>query len=407
MVYVAQQMKERKMDIPLLIGGATTSVAHTAVKIIPEYDRGVIHVNDASKSVGVVSTLIGTRKEEYLTEISESYTKIRDGYLGRKKENVVLSLEEARKNKLKLDFAPIKPNQLGIKVIYPTIDEIVPYIDWTPFFKTWELRGVYPKIFEDEYVGTLAKQMFDEAQVMLRKIKDEKHDELKIIYGLFKANSFDDDRIQLYNEDGSYLAIFESLRQQTIHKKQEPNLSLSDFIAPKEIGIEDYIGCFAVTSGSKLETLAKFYQDNLDDYNSILVKAIADRLAEALAEYIHLKVRTEIWGYASEESLAISELIKEKYVGIRPAPGYPASPDHLEKNTIFDILQVEEKIGITLTESLAMYPAAAVCGVFFAHPEAKYFGLGRIGKDQVEDFAKRKNIEFKLAEKWLSPSLAY
>ncbi|MFA9290233.1 MAG: methionine synthase [Solirubrobacteraceae bacterium] len=407
MVYVAQQMKERKMDIPLLIGGATTSVAHTAVKIIPEYDRGVIHVNDASKSVGVVSNLIGEKKESLLQEISESYTKIRDGYLGRKKENVVLTIEKARENKLKLEFNPVKPNELGIKVLHPTLDEIIPFIDWTPFFKTWELRGVYPKIFEDVYVGELAKQMFEEAQLMLDIIKKEKHDDLKIIYGLFKANTFNDDQIKLYNEDGTELTVFQTLRQQTIHKKKEPNLSLSDFIAPVESGIEDYIGCFAVTSGSKLETFAKFYQDNLDDYNSILVKAIADRLAEALAEYIHLKVRKEIWGYEPKEDLTVTELIKEKYVGIRPAPGYPASPDHLEKNTIWDILKPDEEIGVILTESLAMYPAAAVCGIFFAHPEAKYFGLGRIGKDQVEDFAKRKNIEFKLAEKWLSPSLAY
>ena len=407
MVYVARAMKERKMEIPLLIGGATTSVAHTAVKIIPEYEHGVIHVNDASKSVGVVSALIGENKIPFLQEISENYTKIREGYLSRKKDNVVLSIDQARKNKLQLEFSPIKPKKLGIHLFKPSIDEVIPFIDWTPFFKTWELRGVYPKIFEDKFVGEEAKKLFDDAQKMLEKVTLENTADLKAIYGLFKANTIDDDRIQLYDEAGKELSIFETLRQQTIKKEGEPNFSLSDFVAPKESGIDDYMGCFAVTSGSKFDELAKEYEKNLDDYNSILVKAIADRLAEALAEYLHLKIRKEFWGYAAQEELTTNELIKEKYQGIRPAPGYPASPDHLEKTTIFNLLEVEEKIGIILTESLAMLPASAVSGYFFAHPESRYFGVGRIGKDQVEDFAKRKNIDFAFAEKWLSPSLAY
>ncbi len=407
MVYVAQQMKERNMNLPLLIGGATTSLAHTSVKIAPQYQYGVIHVNDASKSVGVVSALIGEKKGEYLDEINKEYTKIRDGYLNRKKDIIILPIEQARKNKMLLEFAPIKPKQLGVFVITPTIEEIIPFIDWTPFFRTWELRGNYPKIFEDVYVGELAKQMFEDAQEMLTKIKKDKVADLKAVYGLFKANTFNDDQIQLYDEAGEELAVFESLRQQNIKKAGEPNYSLSDFIAPKDSNIEDYIGCFAVTSGAKFEEYAKKYQDDLDDYNSILVKAIADRLAEALAEYLHLKIRTDFWGYITNEKLSTEEIIKEKYQGIRPAPGYPASPDHLEKNTIWELLQVEEKIDIRLTESLAMYPAASVSGCFFAHPKSKYFGVGRIGKDQVKDFAGRKKIELKLAEKWLNPWLAY
>jgi len=408
MVHVAKEMKRQNLNIPLMIGGATTSKAHTAVKISPEYEKS-IHVLDASRSVTVCQKLIGQQQTELLVELQTEYTKIREGFMSRAVTKDYLTIEEARANKLKLDFeenAPFKPNQLGLFTHAATVTELKDYIDWTPFFQTWDLHGKFPAILEDEIIGTNAKELYEDALVMLKRIETEKLAQPKAVFGLFKANTVNDDTIQLSDENGNKIDKFYTLRQQSKKSKDTPNLSIADFIAPKDSGIEDYIGAFAVTAGEEIEDFAKSFQDNLDDYNSILVKAIADRLAEAYAEYLHKEVRTKYWGYASHENLGNSELIAEKYKGIRPAPGYPACPDHLEKQTIFKILDVEKKAGIHLTSSLAMYPVSSVSGYYFGNPKAKYFGVGKIKSDQVEDFAQRKGISVEEAERWLSPNLA-
>ena len=408
MVHVAKEMKRLDFDIPLMIGGATTSKAHTAVKIAPEYDK-VIHVLDASRSVTVCQKLIGNQQAELFSETQTDYTKIREGFLNRAVAKDYLTIEEARANKLKLDFkenAPFKPNQLGVFTHTATVTDLKNYIDWTPFFQTWDLHGKFPAILEDEVVGTNAKELYIDALAMLNKIEAENLAKPKAVFGLFKANTINDDTIELADEHGTKIDEFYTLRQQSKKSKDAPNLSIADFIAPKDSGIEDYIGSFAVTAGTEIEDFAKSFQDNLDDYNSILVKAIADRLAEAYAEFLHQEVRTKYWGYAAEENLENSELIAGKYKGIRPAPGYPACPDHLEKQTIFKILDVENNAGIQLTSSLAMYPVSSVSGYYFGNPKAKYFGVGKIKMDQVEDFAQRKGITIEEAERWLSPNLA-
>ena len=408
MVYLAKEMDKLNIKIPVMIGGATTSRAHTAVKIAPEYKETVVHVNDASRAVTVATHLLQPdTKVTYAKSLREEYDSLRDGYLNRSREKNFLSIEEARKNKFKIDwntFEPIKPNFIGTKTIEVALSELVDFIDWTPFFQSWELYGKFPAILTDEIVGEQATHLFEDAQKMLSQIVSEKWFTAKGILGIFPANAINDDDIELVTSSG--VEKFLSLRQQSQKTAGAPNIALADFIAPKEIGKQDYIGCFCVTTGFGVDEKASEFEKQLDDYNSILVKALGDRLAESFAEYLHLKVRKEIWGYASDEVLSNDELIKEQYKGIRPAPGYPACPDHLEKPTIWKLLNVEQEIGVKLTESMAMWPAASVSGYYFANPESKYFGLGKIKKDQLEDYAKRRNISVELAEKWLSPNLA-
>ena len=408
MVYLAKEMDKLNIKIPIMIGGATTSRAHTAVKIAPEYKETVVHVNDASRAVTVATHLLQPdTKVTYAKSLREEYDSLREGYLNRSREKNFLSIEEARKNKFKIDwenYEPIKPNFIGTKTIEVELSELVDFIDWTPFFQSWELYGKFPAILIDEIVGEQATHLFEDAQKMLSQIVKDKWFTAKGILGIFPANTINHDDVELVISSG--VEKFLTLRQQSQKTAGAPNIALADFIAPKEIGKQDYVGCFCVTTGFGVDEKASEFEKQLDDYNSILVKALGDRLAEAFAEYLHLKVRKEIWGYASDEVLSNEELIKEKYKGIRPAPGYPACPDHLEKPTIWKLLNVEQEIGVKLTESMAMWPAASVSGYYFANPESKYFGLGKIKKDQLEDYAKRRNISVEQAEKWLSPNLA-
>ena len=410
MVFLAKELNRLKLNIPLLIGGATTSKAHTAVKIFPELDSPVVHVNDASRAVGVASNLISKDlKEDYWNSIKKEYSDFREKFLNKKSEKRYVDYDFAKKNKFQINFSiekPVKPKELGVHIIDEiSLEELVPYIDWSPFFNSWGLHGKYPDIFEYELTGKQAKDLFEDGQKMLKKILNEKSLKAKAIYGLFPANSVGDD-IEVYNEDKSKtLAKFLTLRQQLKKKEGNPNFALSDFIAPKSSNIDDYIGCFCVTTGFGSDELSKKYEDKIDDYNSIMVKALADRLAEAYAEYLHQLIRKEKWGYSQNEKLDNNELIKESYQGIRPAPGYPACPDHLEKTTIWELLNVEKAIGVKLTESLAMWPASSVSGYYFASKEAKYFGLGNINQDQLEDYASRRNISVEKAQKWLSPNL--
>ncbi|WP_318580796.1 vitamin B12 dependent-methionine synthase activation domain-containing protein [Flavobacterium columnare] len=559
MVYLAKELDKLNIKIPVMIGGATTSRAHTAVKIAPEYQSTVVHVNDASRAVTVASNLLQEEvKDEYARALREEYDALRDGYLNRSREKNFLSIEEARKNKFQIDwnaFEPVKPNFIGTKAIDVELSELVSYIDWTPFFQSWELYGKYPAILTDEVVGEQATNLFLDAQNMLEKIISEKWFTAKGILGIFPANTVNDDDIEvsplaptraeanwrsnggtpnvvskqfwetanpmLYEElkskskemrnqpteaekmlwnvlsnkgidgfkfrrqhiigqyivdfvcleknliievDGSIhntqeqiehdkmrnewleskgfevirftntevlthlfetvekirqrlssklivpplgaRGLFLTLRQQSVKTAGAPNIALADFIAPKESGKQDYMGCFCVTTGFGVDEKAKEYEQQLDDYNSILVKALGDRFAEAFAEYLHEKVRKEIWGYASDENLTNEELIKESYKGIRPAPGYPACPDHLEKPTIWKLLEVENQIGVKLTESMAMWPASSVSGYYFANPQSKYFGLGKIKEDQVCDYAKRRGISVEEATKWLAPNIS-
>ena len=410
MVFLAKELNRLKLNIPLLIGGATTSKAHTAVKIFPELSSPVVHVNDASRAVGVASNLINKDlKEDYWNGIKKEYSEFRERFLNKKSEKRYVDYDFAKKNKFKIDFnkeKPFTPNELGVQIINEiSLETLVPYIDWSPFFNSWGLHGKYPDIFDYELTGKQAKELFNDGQVMLNKILKEKSLTAKAIFGLFPANSVGDD-IEVYNSDRSKtLTKFLTLRQQLKKKEGEPNIALSDFISPKDSGIEDYIGCFCVSTGFGSDELAKEYEDKIDDYSSIMVKALADRLAEAYAEYLHKLVRNEKWGYSFDENLDNSELIKESYQGIRPAPGYPACPDHLEKTSIWELLNVEKAIGVKLTESLAMWPASSVSGYYFASNKAKYFGLGNINSDQLEDYAKRRNISIEKAKKWLSPNL--
>ena len=410
MVFLAQELKRLNINIPLLIGGATTSKAHTAVKIFPEIDSPVVHVNDASRAVGVASNLISKDlKEDYWKEISKDYTEFRERFLNKKSEKRYIEYKTAKNNNLIIDFdkyKPSVPNQLGIEIIEEiSLETLVPYIDWSPFFNTWGLHGKYPDIFDYDLTGKQARELFEDGQVMLKKILKEKSLKAKAIFGLFPANSVGDD-IEVYDQEKTKtLAKFLTLRQQLKKKEGEPNIALSDFIAPKDSQIEDYIGCFCVSTGFGSDELSKAYEDKIDDYSSIMVKAIADRLAEAYAEYLHKEIRTNKWGYVRNEDLDNKELIKESYKGIRPAPGYPACPDHLEKETIWKLLDVENAIGVKLTESLAMWPASSVSGYYFANEKSKYFGLGNINEDQLIDYAKRKNIDIEKARKWLSPNL--
>jgi 5-methyltetrahydrofolate--homocysteine methyltransferase len=410
MVYLAKELDKLNIKIPIMIGGATTSRAHTAVKIAPEYKQTVVHVNDASRAVTVASNLLQNEtKEGYAKAIREEYDTLREGYLNRSRDKNYLSIEEARKNKLQLDwnnFNPVKPNFIGTKTIAVELSELVDFIDWTPFFQSWELHGKYPAILKDEVVGEQATNLFEDAQKMLSQIVSEKWLTAKGILGIFPANTINDDDIILPNpSEGGAIKLL-TLRQQSQKTAGAPNIALADFIAPKDSGKQDYIGCFCVTTGFGVDEKAMEFEKQLDDYNSILVKALGDRLAEAFAEYLHLKVRKEIWGYASDEHLSNQDLINEEYKGIRPAPGYPACPDHLEKPTIWKLLNVEHEIGVMLTESMAMCPASSVSGYYFANPESKYFGLGKIKEDQVIDYAKRRGIATEMATKWLAPNIA-
>lgn len=410
MVYIASELERQNLDFPLLIGGATTSKAHTAVKIDLKYKNAVVHVNDASRAVNVVSSLLGDRNKEYVSDLKSDYSEFREKFLNRQVDKDYVSIEDARKDKFKIDWENeeiFTPNQLGIQIFEnQDLRELLPFIDWSPFFRSWDLHGKYPNILEDEVVGAQAKELFKDAQVILKRILDEKLLTAKAIFGIFKANSNETDDILIFDENNEQKVKFLTLRQQAQRSKGKDYLALSDFIAPQSSGKTDYMGAFCVTTGFGTDELAEEYEKANDDYNAIMVKALADRFAEAYAEFLHKKVRTEYWGYANQENLSNEELIAEKYKGIRPAPGYPACPDHLEKHAIWDLLKVEEEIGVYLTESLAMFPTAAVSGYYFGSPHAKYFGLGKIAEDQLKDYAERKGISLQEAKKWLSPNLA-
>jgi 5-methyltetrahydrofolate--homocysteine methyltransferase len=411
MVTVAKEMEKAGLSIPLLIGGATTSRIHTAVKIDEHYKRGqAVHVLDASRAVTVAGKLLGEEKDTYIKDIQDEYARMREHHSKKRADKDVLSYADAVKNKFPVNWDNYKattPKFLGVKV-FEDLDlaEIVPYIDWTPFFQTWELHGKYPAILTDEVVGEEATKLFADAKEMLEKIVSEKWLQAKAVIGLWKANAVDDE-IELYNENNEVIGSFQMLRQQQKKAEGTYNMSLADFIAPKDLGIKDYMGGFAVTAGLGIEPYIEKFEKDHDDYNSILLKALADRFAEATTEYMHYKVRTDFWGYVSDENLSNEDLIKEKYKGIRPAPGYPACPDHTEKPELFRLLNATETIGISLTDSLAMYPASSVSGWYFGNPQSKYFGVGRIEKDQVESYAKRKKQSLAFIEKWLSPNLNY
>jgi 5-methyltetrahydrofolate--homocysteine methyltransferase len=407
-VHVAKEMERLGMKLPLLIGGATTSRAHTAVKIDPVYSGPVVHVLDASKSVPVAQSLISVdQRAGTQAKIKADYEQFRIDYKNRKKDKNFVSLEKAREHKFKVSFDQIiTPSFLGTKVFddFP-LESLRERIDWTPFFLTWELVGKYPRIFDDNIIGVEAKKLFNDANKMLDEVISKKLLKAKGIIGLYEANAVGDD-IVLKTGEGKE-ETFHFLRQQNEKAADQPYLCLADFIAPKETGKQDYLGMFAVTAGIGIEPLIEAYEKDHDDYNSIMIKAIADRLAEAFAEKMHELVRKEYWGFAKDEQLTDEEIIKEKYNSIRPAPGYPACPDHTEKQKLFDLLDAEKQTGIFLTESYAMYPTAAVSGFYFANPDSKYFAVSKIQKDQVEEYAKRKNVSVEYVEKWLSPNLGY
>ncbi len=414
MVHVAKEMERLGFKTPLLIGGATTSKVHTAVKIAQNYSGPVVHVNDASKSVPVASSLISPElREAFMNEVKKDYDRVREQNKNAQSQNKFISLDEARKNKFPVDWSKseiVNPAFIGNKV-FDNFDlaEIAEYIDWTPFFHSWELKGSYPKIFNDPERGAEAKKLFDDAQAMLKKIIAEKWLKASAVIGLYPANTINDDDTQVYDAAGKPIAKFHSVRQQTKKPAGQYNVALSDFVKPKngENKPTDYIGAFALTTGIGIDEHVKRFEADHDDYSAIMLKALADRLAEGFAELMHKKVRKEFWGYAKHEDLKNEDLIREEYAGIRPAPGYPAQPDHTEKLTIWKLLDVEKNTGIKLTESLAMVPTAAVSGLYFSHPQSHYFGIGKITKEQVEDYAKRKEMPVEAIEKWLGPALSY
>lgn len=410
MIHVVEELERRNLSFPVMIGGATTSKIHTALKIAPKYSHTVVHVLDASKSVTVASSLLSSQSEDFKKKISEEYAHLREGYLNRSTEKEYLTLKQARKNKLTIDwnrYIPYKPKQLGVQVFSSILlEDLTEYIDWQPFFRTWQLTGKYPDLLSDEVTGDEATKLYHDALQMIEKVIAEKLLQPKAVIGLFKANSNEQDDIEIYSNDNKLIHTFRTLRQQSVKSEGKPNLALSDFILPKnKENLHDYIGCFAVSIFGA-EALAKHYETNHDDYSAIMIKAVSDRFVEALAEYMHHKVRKEIWGYAPDEILDNQSLFKEKYQGIRPAPGYPACPDHLEKLTIWELLDVTDRIGVQLTESLAMYPASSISGYYFANPQSNYFGLGKITQEQVKDYAKRKEIKLEDAQYWLKPNLA-
>jgi 5-methyltetrahydrofolate--homocysteine methyltransferase len=413
MCHVASEMERQGFDIPLLIGGATTSKVHTAVKINPGYHRGqTVYVADASRAVGVASSLLSkTQKADFVASTRKEYADIAARHVAARSPGRRLTIHQARDNKEKIDWAnytPPVPNYFGAKQYGPyDLAEIARYIDWTPFFQTWELVGQFPSILDDDKVGEAARGLYKDAQVLLKKIIDEKWLTAKAVVGFWPANS-DGDDIVVYGDKARKFPIhrLHTIRQQMSRESDKPNMALSDFIAPIGKG-EDFIGGFAVTAGLGEEEHIKRFEAEKDDYSAILVRALADRLAEAFAEHMHERVRKEFWGYAADESFTNDQLIKESYQGIRPAPGYPAQPDHTEKGTLFKLLDAEAKAGIKLTESFAMWPGSAVSGLYFSHPASRYFGTGKIERDQVEDYAKRKGWDMATAERWLSPILNY
>ncbi len=413
MVYVAQAMEKRGLKIPLLIGGATTSRLHTAVKIAPSYSGAVVHVNDASRSVGVAAGLLGSGERAYAQTVADDYSALRADYASRQRDKRYLPIEAARANGVQSDWNTVsitKPTFLGTKVLEDyDLAELARYIDWTPFFHTWELKGRYPRILEDATLGEAATKLFADAQAMLTKIIDGKLLTARAVLGFWPANTKEYDTIEIYADDSRETVVTEffTLRQQGEKGPKIPNVAFSDFLAPKQTGRADYLGGFAVTAGIGIEKLIEQYEADHDDYSSIMVKALADRLAEAFAERLHERVRREFWGYAPDEHLTGEELVQEKYRGVRPAPGYPGCPDHTEKITLFQLLNAEQQTGIILTENLAMYPASSVSGMYYAHPDSRYFGLGRIGVDQVADIAQRKHMPLPELERWLMPNLNY
>ncbi len=411
MVTVAQMMQERDMNVPLLIGGATTSKVHTAVKIEPEYNGAVIHVLDASKSVPVATALVGDGRASFAEDIRSQYVKIRENNAKRRAKKTVSPLSLARENAVKFEwenYSPVTPTQLGAQLLKDySLEEISKRFDWTPFFKSWQLAGKYPDILEDQVVGEEATKLFNDAQAQLKNIIEQKLFQCSAVFGLFPANGIDNDSTEIYTDENrnEVQATLHHLRQQADRPAQNPYRSLADFVAPKDSQIKDYMGAFAVSCFGA-EALAENYEAKHDDYNAIMIKALADRFAEAFAELLHEKIRKQYWGYAATEDLSNEALIKEAYQGIRPAPGYPACPEHTEKGTLWKLLDVDKNIGSILTDNFAMAPAASVSGWYFAHPEARYFGLGKIGLDQVGDYAERKGMSKKDAEKWLQPNLA-
>jgi len=409
MVYLAKEMERQNFELPLLIGGATTSKAHTAVKIDTQYKNAVVHVNDASRAVTVVGDLLNKKtKNEYVAKLKKDYDEFRIKFLKRGKEKLYISIDEARKRKYKIDWKTttiVKPKELGIQTLEQlSLKQLIPFIDWSPFFRSWDLHGKFPAILTDDIVGEQASIMYKEAQQMIAEIIANQSLKPKAVFGLFEANTINNDDISV-KKKGKEIAVFRTLRQQLKKRDGIPNVALADFIAPKETNKTDYVGAFCVGIFGAQE-LADGYKAKEDDYNAIMAQAIADRFAEAFAEYLHKQIRIKHWGYALNEDFTNEDLIKENYKGIRPAPGYPACPDHLEKETIWSLLDVEKRIGVKLTESLAMWPAAAVSGYYFANKEAKYFGLGKITDNQVSDYAQRKGITKEKARKWLHPNLA-
>jgi 5-methyltetrahydrofolate--homocysteine methyltransferase len=413
MVDIARQLQKNGFTTPLLIGGATTSKVHTAVKIEPHYQAPVIHVKDASKSVGVVSNLLsGEQRKNFIEETRKEYESLRNTYSGIKSQTQYILLDEARKNRLVIDWKKAniqRPSFTGIKIYdnFP-LSEIRAYISWVFFFIVWQLRGKFPELLDDPKIGKEARKLFEDANRLLDRIVNEKLLTARGVVGIFPANSVDDD-IEIYADESGkkVIAKFFNLRNQEKKTEESPNLCLADFIAPRSSGIRDYLGAFAVTSGLGLETLLAEFEKNFDDYHGIMAKALADRLAEAFTELIHEKVRKELWGYAPGESLSLDDLLLERYQGIRPAFGYPACPDHAEKETLFRLLEAEKHTGITLTESYSMYPAASVSGLLFAHPVSRYFFVGNISRDQAEDYARRKNVSLETVESLLPVNLNY
>ncbi|MCJ7558332.1 MAG: methionine synthase [Gammaproteobacteria bacterium] len=414
MVYVAKEMQRRGMNLPLLIGGATTSPVHTSVKIDPGYEGPVLYVKDASRAVGVAQHLVSqTDRDKFVGDTKAEHQRRREQHAGQRSKGPALSLARARDNRLVVDWSAYRrpaPNKPGIHVLDKVgVETLLPYIDWMPFFNAWEFRGTYPAVLEDSVVGEAARSLFADAQAMMERLVSENWLQPRGVLGLFAANTVEHDDIAVYTDATREQRILtlHNLRQQKQLRADLPHLSLADFVAPGELQIPDYIGAFAVSAGHGLEERAKAFEAAHDDYSSIMLKALADRLAEAFAEYLHQQVRRDYWGYAADETLDNTQLIAEGYRGIRPAPGYPACPDHTEKASLFSLLDVERRAGITLTESFAMWPTAAVSGWYFSHPQAKYFALGKIDKDQVEDYARRKGISLEQAERWLAPNLGY
>jgi len=414
MVHVAKEMQRQNFTIPLMIGGATTSRVHTAVKIEPNYDNEtVVYVKDASRAVGVATALLSEAQgKEFRQGITDEYINVRKLHAGKQSRKKFVSLEQARENRTAIDwtgYQPPKPNKPGLTVVDEiALTDLVEFIDWTPFFRAWELAGRYPKILSDDVVGEEATTLFNDAQQLLTQIVDGNQLQAKAVYGFYPARSRDEDIVLFTDESFSdEHMVLHHLRQQNEKPPGKPNQCLSDYIAPESSGLNDYLGAFAVTAGIGLDAIVEKFETDLDDYSAIMTKAIADRLAEAAAEWLHAKIRKEDWGYSGDEKIDNDGLIKESYQGIRPAPGYPACPDHTEKALLWQLIEPEKHIGISITESFAMLPMASVSGFYYSHPEARYFGLGKIERDQVQDYAKRLDQSQSYVERWLAPVLNY